>query len=253
MTLPERICAMVENRPFVVDTIGGSDSQVICFDDCVLKIEAANEVSNNERRMMAWLEGRLPTPRMLAFEAENGVNYLLMTKAHGTMACDRSYLENPKQLLELLADGLDQVRRVDVSDCPSDQTLATRLRQAEARVLAGQCEARPCGFSSPEALLKWLVDNRPEERCAFSHGDFCLPNILGEQGRMTGLIDLGSAGIADWDYDVMTCRDSLERNWNGTYGGPKYEGVSADWLFDALGIIPDREKMEYYRHLDALF
>ncbi len=146
MTLPERIRAMVENRPFVVDTIGGSDSQVICFDDCVLKIEAANEVSNNERRMMAWLEGRLPTPRMLAFEAENGVNYLLMTKAPGTMACDRSYLENPKQLLELFADGLDQVSRVDVSDCPSDQTLTTRLRHAEARLLAGQCEARPCGF-----------------------------------------------------------------------------------------------------------
>lgn len=256
MMLPERIRAMVEKRPCVMDTIGGSDSQVICFDDCVLKIEATNEVSNNERRMMSWLEGRLPVPKILAFEEADGVNYLLMTKVSGQMACDRSYLENPKRLLELLADGLYRLRNVDASDCPSDQTLKTRLRQAEARISAGKCRldaGKLDGFASPEALLKWLMENVPEEKPTFSHGDFCLPNIMGERGRMTGLIDLGSAGIADWDYDVMTCRDSLERNCNGTYGGFKYEDMSADWLFDALGVVPDREKMEYYRRLDALF
>lgn len=256
MKMPECIRALVGERPFVLDTMGGSDSQVLCFDDCVLKVEAANEVSNNERRMMAWLEGRLPVPKILAFEEMDGVNYLLMTKVSGQMACNRSYLENPKRLLELLADGLYRLRNVDASDCPSDQTLKTRLRQAEAHISAGECRMDAGqfeGFASPEALLKWLMENVPEEKPAFSHGDFCLPNIMGEGGCMTGLIDLGSAGVADWDYDVTTCRDSLERNWNGAYGGPKYAGVSADWLFDALGIVPDKEKMEYYRRLDALF
>jgi len=34
------------------------------------------------------------------------------------------------------------------------------------------------GFENPEEFLQWLKENRPDEELTFSHGDFCLPNII---------------------------------------------------------------------------
>jgi aminoglycoside phosphotransferase len=79
---------------------------VICFDDMVLKIEKHQEESDNEHIMMAWLADKLPVPKVLCTEKENGINYLLMSRINGKMSCSTELLANPKHLVKLLADGL---------------------------------------------------------------------------------------------------------------------------------------------------
>ena len=44
-----------------------------------------------------------------------------------------------------------------------------------------------------------------------------------------------------------------KHNFDGIYGGKKYEDFNPDILFEALGIEPDWEKIKYYRLLDELF
>lgn len=39
MNIPQKINEITKDMPHSIDTIGMSDSQVICFDDMVLKIE----------------------------------------------------------------------------------------------------------------------------------------------------------------------------------------------------------------------
>ena len=108
------------------------------------------------------------------------------------------------------------------------------------------------GFYSPTKLLNWLRENRPEPEPALSHGDFCLPNVFFEDGKVSGFIDLGDAGIADRWYDIALGYRSLKHNADGTYG-KYYEGVKPDELFVKLGIEPDWEKIRYYILLDELF
>lgn len=261
MNSPHKIKELIGDRPYSIDTVGMSDSQVIFFADMVLKIAQQQEESDNEHMMMTWLAGKLPVPRVLCYEKENGVSYLLMSRLKGRIACSEELLANPKHLLKLLADGLRMLWDVDAGTCPYHNSLDNKLRQAEIRVQKGLCDvedAEPAtyganGFENPEKLLQWLKENRPEEELVFSHGDYCLPNIIIEEDRINGFVDLCRSGIADKYQDIALCYRSLQHNYDGRYGGTVYEGFDAALLFDELNMVPDWQKINYYILLDELF
>jgi kanamycin kinase/aminoglycoside 3'-phosphotransferase-3 len=105
------------------------------------------------------------------------------------------------------------------------------------------------GFESPQALLNWLYDNKPGFEPVLSHGDFCLSNILTEDGKLSGIIDLGETGVGDRWRDLALLVRSLKHNFDGRDDGK----ADPDMLFDALGIEPDRKKLRFYALLDELF
>lgn len=65
--IPDKIKSIIGDKPYSIDKVGMSNSQVLYFDDMVLKIENQSEESDNEHRMMAWLDGKLPVPKVLCF------------------------------------------------------------------------------------------------------------------------------------------------------------------------------------------
>ena len=255
-SLPEDIRRLTEGKPFRAENIGMSDSGVYIFEDMVLKIENDTDNVRKTAEMMDWLGGRLSVPRVIE-QAAYGEKYCtLMNKIKGKMSCDEYYLERPKELVRLLAEGLKMLWSVDISDCPRDRGLPVELAEARQRVEAGLTfeAGSPAEkeFGSPVALLRWLEDAYPEYDPVLSHGDYCLPNIFLDGDRISGFIDLGDCGTADRWRDIALCCRSLKHNTDGTYG-KVYEGYNEDMLFDELGICPDREKLRYYTLLDELF
>ena len=186
MNIPANIQKIVGKRPFAIDVIGMSNSQVVCFEDMVLKIEEQHEESDNEHKMISWLQDKLFVPKIICFEKSNNANYLLMSKIKGDMLCSSKFLKNPKLLMQLLAEGLQMLWNVDISNCPSTNTLENKLKLAEVRVLNNLCDMKNVepetygkdGFHSPRHLLDWLKLNKPIDDLVFSHGDYCLPNIF---------------------------------------------------------------------------
>ena len=261
IALPRELGRLIDGQPYVTDNIGLSGSQVLLFEDKVLKIQPAGKETRAEHAMMTWLEGKLPVPRCLYHAEENGLNYLLMTKIHGDMSCDAMYMREPRILIWALAESLKQLWQVDVSDCPVKWDLKHKLALAETLVEQGKVDVENTepetfgenGFRDPQALLRWLQEHQPEEDLVLSHGDFCLPNVFLEDGRLAGLIDLGRMGIADRWQDIALCYRSLKHNADGRYTGVSYEKVDPNLLFEALGLEPDWEKLRYYTLLDELF
>jgi aminoglycoside phosphotransferase len=95
-------------------------------------------------------------------------------------------------------------------------------------------------------LFEELLRTKPAgEELVFTHGDFCLPNILIEGGRLSGFVDWGRAGIADRYQDLALAARSLAHNHG------------ADWvplLFQEYGIPqPDASRVEFYKLLDEFF
>lgn len=261
MFIPEKIAELVADEACKTDDIGMSEASVLFYGDRILKVQEHNEEAENEYRMMRYLQGKLPVPEIYAHETADGKSYLLMSKCRGQMACAREYMTDPVLQCRMLADGLNRLWSLDISDCPSDQRLSHKLKQAEYNVendLVDLDHVEPDtfgekGFQNPAALLQWLYANMPEEEPVLSHGDYCLPNLFGVGEAVSGYIDLGKTGIADRWCDIAICYRSLSHNYSGRYCGKAYSDYDDLLLFRELGIEPDWEKIRYYILLDELF
>ena len=260
--IPEKIQKIIEGKSFEVDDIGKSDSRIMIFDDMVLKIQKCCTTSDSSVEMMRWLEGKIPAPKVICYETDGEYQYLLMTRVKGMMACDEYFMEHPKELFKLLTEALHMLWSVDISGCPSIRDLDADLKEAKFRIennLVDVSDAEPTTFGeggmfeNPEELYQWLVDNQPDFEPVLSHGDFCLPNILFENGKISGFIDVGDAGVGDKWKDIALCYRSLKHNSDGTFGGVIYPDFNPEGLFEELGIEPNWDKINYYILLDELF
>ena len=228
MNFPEQIKQIIKDKPYTQDNIGMTDSQVLIFDDMVLKIEKRSEwkekfsgyKTQDIVNVMNWLQNYNLAPKVLCFCQTTDFDYLLMTKIDGKMACDTYYLENSDLLLELIASTLKTLWALDVKTCPRNITLENKPKNYEP---------------------------------VLSHGDFCLPNIFFKNNKLSALIDLGETGIADKYQDIALCYRSLTHNFNGTFGGKIYPNFNPDRLFEKLNLTPNWEKLRYYTLLDELF
>lgn len=261
MKLPESIQRYISGRTYRTDDVGMSRAQILVFDDCVLKIEPKRSRNDETVEMMRWLHGKLPVPKVICYEQDEARQYLLMSRVPGRMSCDEYYLSRPRELVAHLAEALRLLWRVDITDCPRIRDLDAELREARYRVEKGlvnldnaeSATFGPGGFRDPADLLRWLESNRPDYEPALSHGDLCLPNIFIDDGRVSGLIDLGACGVGDRWRDIAICYRSLRWNAEGVYGGRVYPDVKSQMLFDALGLEPNMEKIRYFILLDELF
>lgn len=261
-TLPKSIAKKIEGKNLTFDTLGESDSSVYLLDNAVLKIEKTGDNADREADALQWLGGKLPVPEMIAFAQEKGFNYLLMSKMHGTMACDALTDDTIDTVVTALADGLKQLWRVDVSDCPLDSRLNKRLTQAKYNIENGFVDTEDFepdtlgenGFADLDALYDFLETHQPPEDLVFTHGDYCLPNIFTENGKTVGFIDLGKAGIADRWQDIALCVRSLQYNLCDLCGKPYDVFLRAkNLLYSLLDIEENTEKLRYYILLDELF
>ncbi len=261
MVIPENILLRTEEKAYTMDRTGMSGASIRLYQDQVLKIQRRGPEAENEAAMLAFLQGKLPVPKVHVHETVEDTSYLLMERCRGRAACDPAFLEDPAALCAMLAEGLRALWNVDVSGCPCDQRLAKKLEAARYNVVNGLVDMNNVepgtfgekGFRNPAELLKWLYVNRPAEEPALSHGDFCFPNLFCEEGRIAGYIDLGRAGIGDKWCDIALCWRSLHHSyadWCRKTGGAPPDGKL---LFRALGLEPDWTRIRYYILLDELF
>ena len=258
MEIPGKIREIINKKCGNQCHIGLSGASVYIYDDVVLKIQPISDESIREVNMLHWLKNKLPVPKIIECINANKLSYLLMEKCTGLMACSQEYMIDPITQAKSLANALHDLWDLDWQDCPCQNTLDQKLKQAEYNVINGLVDTDDCEpdtykeFRDPEALLYWLQCNRPSEELVISHGDFCLPNVLFDNGVLSGLIDLGQSGVADKWCDVALCYRSIRDNFSGRYG-QCWNGYRAHYLFEALQIKPDWEKIRYYILLDELF
>lgn len=88
----------------------------------------------------------------------------------------------------------------------------------------------------------WLDLHRPSgEDLVFLHGDYCLPNVLVEDGALTGFVDWEYAGAGDRWIDIVACAQSVQRNLGAEL---------SEVFLKAYGVGQmDREREAYYGQL----
>ena len=252
--LPGPIAALVRGLRWERDTVGRSFAGVYRLSDgkntYYLKCGDEADGLAGECRNLRWLRGRLPVPEVLAWAAEGGMEYMLLSEAGGRMLCDASYLRRPELAVSALASGLRMLRAVDISGCPLKNGLDEKLEAAAENIRCGRLEpgrlgadVGPLQFALGSAL-RAAAYPAPEEP-VFTHGDYCLPNVFAEGAEVTAMLDLGGAGVADVWQDVALCIRSMRYNF-GT-------DAHTQPLLRQIGLAMDPFKCRYYQLLDELF
>ncbi len=211
-----------------------------------------SEELSAERDRLEWLRGKLPVPSVEAFAVADDHTFLLLSEVPGVMACDPACADILPDLVRLLADGMRQLHQVDITRCPFDMRLDAQLARAEQRVQAGLVDESDfdedrLGMRAADLFELLLRDRPAAEDLVFTHGDYCLPNIMIDRDhhRISGFVDLSRAGVADRYQDLALAARSLAYNF-----GPGYEPL----LWEAYGLRdPDDARIAYYQLLDEFF
>lgn len=166
----------------------------------ILKISENVERLRREMAMNDYLTGKLPVSETVVFVEEGERAYYLKTRLEGDSLADQKILQEPEKVVALLVKALGMFHGVNSGDCTIK-----------------------CPDSEGECLV---------------HGDFCLPNILVQDGEISGFIDTEAGGLGDPWMDYAWCIWSLEYN----LGTDQYTPL----FLESMGIEFNREKFEYY-------
>lgn len=245
-------------------TIGRSGTDVYVFPELreygkvYLKIAAPESGIDLEREkeLLDWLNGRLPVPKVLYFEQDNGKDYLLVSEIEGVdCAVFTAQSTQDSEILNLAAQlsvCLRQIHAVSIEDCPFPQNLSVKLRHAKERIAQGWVDETDfkeehLGKSADE-IYRWLAEqNIGDEDLVFTHGDFCLPNIIINNNKINGIIDWERGGVADRYQDIALFFRSFALNTENAFDVE--EVFCTHYGISRL----DKEKIRFYIDLDELF
>lgn len=211
----------------------------------------ATDIANEVARLH-WLTPRIAAPTVVKFIREPDSAFVITTAVAGISAY-RHLVSHPGlrvRTVAAVARFMQVLHALPVTDCPFDAGNTVRLAEARRHLDAGRVDVS----DFDDARLGWTAEGvwaemtgllpLPFQR-AVTHGDYSLDNILiGEDGDVTGIIDVGRAGVADPYQDIAILWNSL-----GEFG----EDLQLA-LWHALGITkPDERKLRFHLCLDEFF
>ncbi len=253
-TIPKELHHLLGAETWKTVTIGCSGTYIFRIGEAYLKINPVSAVDrlSTERERIEWLQGRLPVPRVLYYSADTVHEYLLVSAVSGIMACEQSLHDDVPKVVRLLAEGLRMIHSIPIHDCPFDRSLSTTIALARQRVEAGlvdesDFDTERSGKHASDLYIELLQQHPETEYLVFTHGDYCLPNILldWQHNTISGFIDLARAGIADRYHDLALAARSLAFNFDARW---------IPLLFQEYGITePDEHKIRFYKLLDEFF
>lgn len=162
----------------------------------------------------------------------DGSDYLLTRAARGDDCTHRQYLDDPLRLCDVLAEAMRALHETDTAGCPVPDRMADYFAFAEKQYKNGIFDSShlPDGHKFASADEAWRIANERKSLLRSDvpiHGDFCLPNVILSDWKLSAFIDVGNGGIGDRHVDLFWAAWSLGFNLRTN----KY----SDRFFDAYG------------------
>ena len=183
-----------------------------------------------EKQRLDWLQGRLPVPAVVGYATDDRHEYLLLTALPGRHVADLVDQQPNEKVVHTLATGLRAIHALPSHDCPFDMTLDREIERARFNVVNGLVDEADfddtrLGRTAAE-LFEELQTKRPaDEDLVFTHGDYCLPNVMVDRGEISGFVDWGRAGVADRYKDIALASEEPGAKYGRRPCGSIRQGV----------------------------
>jgi kanamycin kinase len=160
-----------------------------------------------EATMTRYFHGKGLAANILAY-VSNERDWLLTEKIHGDDCTAAKYLEQPERLAQTLGERLALLHSLDFADCPVQDHTKLYLEKMEHNKRSDIYDKShfPDSFGYASAEEAWAVVERHSHLLktdTLLHGDYCLPNIMLDDWRFSGFIDLDNSGVGDGHVDIF--------------------------------------------------
>lgn len=206
--LPAEAARLLEGAA-LYDSSCSPQAQVVFVDrdgGLYLKTAAAGTLQT-EAAMTAYYHALGLSAEVLLYCTEGGKDFLITRRIPGEDCTDGVYLSAPKRLCDTTATLLRALHETPCATCPVDRIASYTdnvRRGLDGRYYEPELFAPMWEFSSfaeaEAAALEGLSALKPE---TLIHGDYCLPNIILRDWRLSGYIDLGNGGLGDRHIDLL--------------------------------------------------
>ena len=172
-----------------------------------LKSAAAGTL-RREADMTRWFGEKKLGAEVLDYRTEDGQDWLLTVRVPGEDCTHADFTSSPERLCDLTATLLRELHSVDTAGCPIPDHTARYLALAEHNYRAGHYDAAlfPDNWGYASADEAWQVISAHGHLLktdTLLHGDYCLPNIMLDNWRFSGFIDVGNGGVGDRHVDLF--------------------------------------------------
>ena len=169
-----------------------------------------------EAALTAYFHGKNMAAEVLAYERLDS-DWLLTRRVPGEDCTYAPYLEDPKRLCDTIAQTLRMLHETAFDGCPILDRTADYLATASRNHAIGLSDLELCSgdwhFDSPDAAWHCVEETGSLLKAdTLLHGDYCLPNIMLDNWRFSGFIDLDNAGVGDRHVDLFWAIWSLQFN-----------------------------------------
>ena len=166
-------------------------------------------------------------------------DYMLTERVAGKDCRYPGYLAEPELLCETLAENMLSLHSLDYDGCPLQNKNLDILSIAEKEYAKGGRTQLfdESGFADAHEAYEYLKWNFGTLRNgSLIHGDFCLPNIMLEDFKFTGYIDLDLGGVGDRHWDIFWCAWSVWFNIGFTESStPSKQAKYREYFLDCYG------------------
>ena len=196
-----------------------------------------------EQAAMSWLHGKLSVPRVVCYHEEDNTQYLLMTRIAGVSGIHKDAKSEIPGLVRMFAHGLREIHAIAIDSCPLDWRMERYFAWATDLINSGVLDGQIPNGETRNVLRNELDSIRadlPPEDLVFTHGDYCLPNIMIHNSHLSGYIDLGYAGVGDRYLDFVAVCYTIRRN------------LGTEWIplfFQEYGQELDQAKLSVYQRI----
>lgn len=242
--LPDELLKFLEDFTLTKNRIGCSKSDIFHVQNnqgigYYLKIMQP-EIGRSleaEKQALIFLERKIPVPKVIFFSKFQGREFLMTSEIKGDVSMIAETDEDKLRNIKILAQGLRLIHSIDISNCSLQKPLNYLLHTAELRLKEGLVKNKEFdkrwSNRDPENLLNQIKNVKIHQiELVFTHGDYCLPNIIIDNGELSGFIDLAYAGVNDRYFDLAAVIWSIGFNFGETWIQPfleEYGIQNIDW------------------------
>lgn len=210
------------------------------------------ESLQNDKRNYEWLNGKIVVPEVIFYELIDNQEFLCRTKQKGK-TLDKFIGEiSDEEIVKRYANVLRLLHSISLDENAFSNKIdiETKIEIAKSNIennLVNQddFETENRNLSVEELFLSLIAKKPLTSEFIFTHGDYCLDNIIFDNNNFNGLIDIGRGGVADKYQDIALAIRTVREIFSKDYSNLFYQEYKLENI--------NKEKIDFYILLDEFF